>query len=277
MTTTTPVTPVRPVPVRRPAATTAAPLVLTPARVVRAELLKLTTLRSTYLLGGATTLTLVGLGTLGAATASPAPTGTDGLSAILLGSSFAVLLAGTAGALAGAREHGSGMIRTTLATVPRRGLLVAAKAVALLAALVPILVGGVLLTYVVAGAVLTHHGGSVLSLGDATTLRILAGTVGGLAAISLIGLGLGLALRSVAGAVTAFVAVVLVLPGIAGALLPHGWSRVVEYLPSAASNALSAPVHVDGLLAPLVGTADLLGWVVLVLGGAALLLSRRDA
>lgn len=277
MTTTTPVTPARPVRVRRPATTPAAPLALTPARVVRAELLKLTTLRSTCLLGGATTLTLVGIGTLGATMADPAPTGADGLSAVLLGSAFAILLTGTAGALAGAREHGSGMIRTTLAAVPRRSLLVGAKAIALLAALLPFLVGGVLLTYVVAGAVLTHHGGSVPSLGDATTLRILAGTVGGLAAIALVGLGLGLALRSVAGAVTSFVAVVLVLPGIAGALLPHGWSRVLEYLPSAANNALSAPGHVEGLLTPLAGAADLLGWVVLVLGGAALLLSRRDA
>lgn len=255
-----------------------ASLSLTAPRVLRSELLKLWTLRSTRL--GVATLVVVvaGVGLVGAATA-PA----EGLTAqhtidlTLIGAAFGVLLAAALGALAGAREFASGMIRTTLAAVPRRGELVVAKAVALVAVLLPAALVAVVVAFLGGAAVLDARGLAAPSFATPDAVRVVLGTAVYMAGIAVIGLAVGLLVRSTAGAVATVLGAVLILPALAGALLPARFSNVLELLPSAAGDAFTATGHPAHLLAPLAGAADFAGWIVVAVALSALALRRRDA
>src|SRR6185437_9485464 len=106
---------------------------------IRAEWVKLTTLRSTYL----TVVAAVALGLLIGwldvssvvhhwATLSPADQAAfDPVSEPLSGFEFTELAFGAFGVLAVSNEYATGMATTTLLAVPRRGIAFAAKAVVL--------------------------------------------------------------------------------------------------------------------------------------------------
>lgn len=247
---------------------------LTARRLVRSELMKLLTLRSTTVVASAALVTLVGGGVLAAAqTTATTPDATLGV--VLAGTPFAVLVIAALGAVAGAREFGSGMIRTTLAAAPRRRQLVLAKAAALVAVLLPVALVGTLAAVALGSGLLPA--GAAPSLGDATTLRVVAGTAAYLVGIGVLGLAIGLLVRSTAGAVATVIGAVMILPSVLTTMLPASWSGVLERLPAAAGEALLSPGHVDGVLSPLAGGADFLAWIVVALAGAAWALSRRDA
>ncbi|MDM7830672.1 hypothetical protein [Cellulomonas edaphi] len=119
--------------------------------------------------------------------------------------------------------------------------------------------------------------GGAPALTDPTVIRVVLGSVAYLVGIALIGLALGVMLRSTAGAVAAVLGAVMILPAILGTVLADSWSRVIEVLPSSAGDALVTTGHVDGVLAPLLGGADFVAWVAMVLALAAVSLTRRDA
>ncbi len=110
------------------------------ARSIRSEWIKLRTVRGAWIGLGTVVVMLVGLGAIAAAVSAGSVAGPndggggndfgqdDPLTVVLTGANFAVLLAGILGAMAGAREFGSGMIGATIAAVPRRWQVVAAKA-----------------------------------------------------------------------------------------------------------------------------------------------------
>jgi ABC-type transport system involved in multi-copper enzyme maturation permease subunit len=255
---------------------------LTPARAVRAEWIKLTTLRSTWVTLAAIVLAIAGIGVIASATfSSSAPAGVtaaESFAVTLGGSALAVLVVGALGATVGAREHQSGMIRTTVAAVPHRTTVVLAKAAALTALLVPAVVVGVVTSVVVGGSILRGVHVPTLALTDPLALRAMGGTVVYLAGVGLIGLAVGILLRSVAGAVATVIGVVLLLPAILGAMLPASWDRVLELLPSQAGEALTTvTAPAAGSLSAGAGLADFLAWVVVALAAASLVLTRRDA
>jgi ABC-2 type transport system permease protein len=256
-----------------------ADLRLTTGRAIRSEWLKLTTLRSTWITAGALVLVLAALGILSAATvpAGAVTTPADSFPALLGGMGLAVLLVGALGALVGAREHASGMIRTTVAAVPGRTRVLLAKATALTLLLVPAVALGVGISAVVGSASLRAGGIPTLALTDPLALRALGGSVVYLVCVGLIGLAVGVLLRNVAGAVATVVGVVLLLPQILTALLPSSWADVLELLPSSAGQAMSAVTGSAVTLTPGAGLAVFLAWVVAALTAAALVLSRRDA
>jgi len=255
-----------------------AALGLTSSRIVRAELIKLTSLRSTRHGVAALVVVVVGLGTVAAATTHATSLATqDAVDLALAGAALGVLLTAAIGAVAGARELASGLIRTTVAAVPRRATLVVAKAVALAAVLVPASVAAVLGAFAVASAVLRGRGVAMPALTDPDVARAVLGTAVYLVGIALVGLAVGILVRSTAGAVATVLGAVLIVPTLAGVLLPHRWSHALELLPSAAGNALTSTERQADLLSPLAGGADFAGWIVLALALAALALSRRDA
>ncbi len=165
-------------------------------------------------------------------------------------------------------------LRTTLVATPRRGRVLAAKALVVLAVTLAAgavcVLGGFLLTQ----ALLGGAGLRTASLADGAVRRaVLADTL--LAPLlPLAGLALGLVLRSAAGAVGALLALVLV-PGVLGALLPQWWDEhVVALFPGEASEALATGA---GELGPVAATAAVLAWSALLLGAAWVAVEWRDA
>ena len=198
---------------------------------------------------------------------------------LLGGTGLAILVVGALGALVGAREHASGMVRTTLAAVPDRPRVLLAKAAALTALLVPAATLGLALSAVVGSAYLRSTGIPTLALTDPLALRALAGSVVYLVGVGLIGMAVGVLLRTVAGAVATVMGVVLLLPQILSVLLPQSWAHLLELLPSAAGQAITSisPLGADSTLSPGAGLATFLAWVVAALAAAALVLTHRDA
>jgi hypothetical protein len=180
------------------------------------------------------------------------------------------------GVLAVTSEYATGMIRTTLAAVPRRVPLLAAKAV---------VVGGIALAAGTAGVVLTFLADRAIigdrPLGDRSATvaeaagQLLASGLG-VMVFALVGLGLGVVTRSTAGGITAMVALWYLLP-IVALNLPEPWGARVGsvMLPNLARQL--GGTDPDGLLAPPVALAAMAAWVVVALGTAALALRRRDA
>ena len=186
-----------------------------------------------------------------------------------------VLLFGVLGALVATNEYGSGLIRTTLAATPQRGLVLAAKAV--LAALV--LFGlAVVVTFTVfftGQAILSGAHAPHVSLGDHNVLGHLLGTVYYLTAAGLIGLFTGVLVRNAAAAITSMFGLLLVVPLLADKITPDALTRhTVPYLPSNLGDRMLEP-HAG--LSPGGAVAGIAAWVLVLAAAAAFSLRGRDA
>ena len=186
-----------------------------------------------------------------------------------------ILLFGVLGALVATNEYGSGLIRTTLAATPQRGLVLAAKAV--LAGLVSLALA-VVITFTVffAGqAVLSGAHAPHVSLGGHHVLAHLLGTIYYMTAGGLIGLFAGVLVRSAAAAITSMFGLLLVLPLLADKITPDAVTRhTVPYLPT---NLGDEMLHHHAGLSPGVAVAGLAVWVLVLAAAAAFSLRVRDA
>ena len=187
------------------------------------------------------------------------------------------LVIGVLGVLAVTSEFSSGMIRATFAAVPRRPLVLAAKA-AVLAAVT--LVAGEILAFTAfaIGQAVLKSPAPHATLGQPGVLRavLMAGAYPAL--IALIALGLGAVIRHTAGAISAVVGILFVLPLI---LLPLGTSvqnSVGQFMPMLiAENSMTAVKPQSHTLSPGLGFAVLCGYAVLALAAGGWALARRDA
>jgi hypothetical protein len=251
--------------------------------VARMEWLKLRTIRSTGWILLVFTAGMIGLAILVLAQQhwthmSPAdrasfdPTN-DGFAGLAVGQ----LALGVLGVLAITGEFSSGMIRATFAAVPRRPLLLAAKAAVVGA--VTLVAGEVLAfaAFAIGEAVLKSPAPHA-TLGQPGVLRavLMAGAYPAL--IALIGLGLGAVIRHTAGAISALVGILFVLPLI---VIPMGTSiqnAVEKFLPMMiAENSLTAVKPVAHSLSPGLGFGMLCFYTVAALAVGSWLLARRDA
>jgi hypothetical protein len=257
---------------------------VTLARVVNSEWIKLRSVRSTILTLLATIGAVVALGLLfagvssgniGAQTIGLQLGGAgDPVGASLGGVNLGQLVIGVLGVILVTGEYASGVIRSTLAAVPRRLPVLGAKA---------IVFGGVTLVSMLVAAFAAFLGGQAIigtggaSLADAGVLRAVVGAGVYLTGVGLLGLAAGAILRGTAAAIAALFTVVLVVPGLFP-LLPHSWNNAVgPYLPSNAGTALMSVTRTAGTLGLWTGLAVFAGYVLAALAGAAILLKRRDA
>ncbi len=188
-------------------------------------------------------------------------------------------------------EYRRGLIRITLTASPRRGRVLAAKA--LVIGSVTFVAGLVAAAAaVIIGAQLSRHKGTYLfTTSWATELRVIAGTAALLAVTAVLALALGTVLRRSAAVVT-LVIVVIVLPyimGVASVLPASASDWLLRITPAAAFaiqqavpqypqvNAIYTPTSGYFPLAPWAGLAVLCGYAALALGLAVVLLRRRDA
>lgn len=256
-------------------------------RVLRFEWIKFRTLRASWagqlllmalLIGFAALASAISNNRMGQAPDRHGPfAGVGPVATVLTGANIGVLVVGVLGCVVGAREYGSRMIASTVAAVPRRWQVVVGKALVLTGVLVVTTLVGVFGAFFLGMSVLHSGGNQTAALGDPGVLRQVLGMAGYLTAVGLLGMGLGVLLRSVAGSIGVLIAGLLVLPGLAGALLPTSWDPALKYLPSSAAAAFTtverAGTDVLGVGA---GVAVLVAWVLAVLVGAVVAISRRD-
>jgi hypothetical protein len=246
------------------------------AQAALMEWIKLRSLRSTWWALAATVAGAVGIAVAVGVNTRDATA--DLTNNALAGISLGLLLTGVLGVLLMTGEHSSGTIRATLAAIPNRPLVLAAKAavfgaVALaageLAAFVAFLAGGAALPDRIAAP----------TLGQPGVLRAVLLSGAGYCLIGLIGLGLGAVVRHTPAAIAVLVGGVYVLAQMVAAFAP----AVMPYLPVAiVANSLSVvrPVAIEGqlrFLSPWAGLGVLCLYAAVTLAAGAWLLARRDA
>lgn len=245
------------------------------ADAVVAEAHKLTTTRAPrWVAASAVAMTVLALS--GAVASGGIPEETmatpDGVRLVLGHGGLAAILALVLGVLATASEYRHGTVVDTLLSEPRRGRVLAAKAVTL--AVVGATTGVVVAAAAWLGAVAWYAGKGIdlpLALGDDDTLRTLAGIVAWNALYAVLGVALGTIIRTPAGAVVIAVLWVFVLETAVSGLVPD----VGKWLPATAALALgNAPV--EDLLGQAAGGLVLLGWAALGTAVAAVASTRRD-
>ena len=249
-------------------------------RVVRSEWIKLRTLRSSWITLFAAVAAMILIGTLigyntgknwaGLAPEDAVPSGA------MQGYFLGQLLIGVLGVLFVSGEYSTGMIRSTLAAVPKRIPVLLAKTVVFGATALVAMVSAALLAFGGAQIFLSHYGhGSALS--DPGVLRVVVGTGVYLALIGLLGGALGWILRNTAGGIATLVGLLLVVPVLLE-VLPWQWLKDIgRYLPGNAGGSFVSSIQVPDTLTPWTGLTVLALWVVAALGVAAVLLKRRDS
>ena len=169
-------------------------------------------------------------------------------------------------------EYSSGSIHSTLTAVPRRPLVLAAKAIVFVAAvLVP--VEAVTFVAFLAGEAV---GGAAprAALGDPGVLRavVLSGVY--LVVMGVFGLGLGAIVRRSGAAVAVYAGTVLVVPLLLQAFPGEPW-RFGPILILA--NSVAAVRVLPGVLSPWTGFALMVGYAAIALSIGGILFVRRDA
>lgn len=272
------------------------------ARVVRSEWIKLRTLRSTVWSFAIIVVLTVLIGLLFASVydssfgpeQDQAGQNTIALAAVTGGVSLTQLVAAVLGVLIISGEYTTGMIRSTLAAVPRR--LPALWAKALVLAVCTFVIGLVAsaVTLLITVPILAGKGIEPQLL-DGDFVRSVLGTAAYLALIALLAYGLGVILRSSAGGIAAAAGLIFLVPtvlSIVAAVSGTAWlSNAAAFLPSNAGARMYAynagepdPFAAAGADLSEVITLDagqgalvLVAWVVVLLGVGAVLLKRRDA
>jgi ABC-type transport system involved in multi-copper enzyme maturation permease subunit len=218
----------------------------------------------------------------------------DPLGTVLKGSVVGLLAVIALGALFITAEYRRGLIRTTFAASPRRGRVLAAKAIVIGSVTFVAGLVGTAVAMLIAERKL-HSGGWVSSvypvwaLTSGHGLQIVVGTAGLLAIAAILALSAGAVLRRSAAAITAVVAL-LIIPVILGVILPQGPADWVLRLTPAAAFGLqegmpqySQVMHTcepyNGCfpLAPWNGFLVACIWAAAALALAVYVLRRRDA
>ncbi|MEE2524434.1 ABC transporter permease subunit [Pseudarthrobacter sp. J75] len=287
-----------------PAASPAGTRGVTFGGILKSEWIKLWTLLSTKLLLAATLVAIVGVGALtvllrymimdqmaqmaadSGQTLTPDqleesfPPGSqmDLYNLPNSGLQIGILVLGSLAVLFIASEYATGMIRSTMSAVPRRIPAFAAKAVILAVVSYVLTTIAAAATFLIAMPVFRGRGIDL----DWDREGVLSGLfTGGLyvAGVALIGLSLGVLLRNSAGAITVLVGIFFVLPFASQflALAPgEFWKYVPQYLPADAGGRFLSIGHMDGVIDPWHGGLLFLGYVLLFLVPALIVIKRRD-
>ena len=283
------------------------------AGTIRSEFTKLRSVRSTYWTIAAMVIVSVGFAAIaGFAIANNLhnnPVNKAGMDATQasLGGFFELgqLIVAVLGALTITSEYSTGMIRTSLTAMPRRGTVYAAKllvfstvtlVVSLVTSFIAFFVGQAAMSgsgvsaslfhsvTIPANAVqngppnnVTFSGTIVISPG--TVLTAIIGTALFVTVVALIAFGLGSIIRHTAGAITSAIGLMFIIPVIVQ-LLPDTWRwDIMRFFPDAAGRVLSVTVgqHNPHLWSAWPQFGVTLVYAAVLLGVGAYLFRTRDA
>jgi ABC-2 type transport system permease protein len=203
------------------------------------------------------------------------------LTGVYLGQAVVVVLA--VGVMSG--EYGTRMIQSTLAAVPRRSAVLAAKAVVVTGAVTAASTIGVLGSLVAGWILLPRNGFTgadgvkLPSLTEGPTVRAAVGTVLYLVLIALLSLGVATMVREAAVAAGLVLALLYLFPLLVTAVSDPDWQRHLRQIgPMTAGLSIQATVGLDSLpIDPWPGLGVLGLWAAAALGAGAALLCLRDA
>jgi ABC-2 type transport system permease protein len=260
---------------------------------LHAEWTKLRTLPGTFwLLAAAAALTIVvgaaaasAFSCPDAASCSAAVTQADPAKISLTGLDLGQVLVAVLAVLAVGGEYGTGMIRVTFTAIPRRLVVLAAKAavvtglalaVSVVAVLGSALAGRLLLP---ARGMTAANGYVVLSLGNGPDLRAVAGSVLYLLLIALLALGVATAVRDSGVAIGIVLGLLFLFPILTAVIPDRALARHLEQAsPMTAGQYIEATVGVKSLpLTPWQGLGVLALWTLGALLLGAVVLRSRDA
>ena len=249
---------------------------------LRSELIKMRSVRSTY-------WTLIAQAVAAIAWAVLACAGTvshgigPGFNAaqvslmgqVALGELIIVVL----GALVITSEYSTGMIRTSLAVMPRRGVLYAAKAMVFAAVTFTVSLVTSFTAFFVGQAILaSKHYNTTLTHPGALRAILLSAAI--VTVFGLLAYGTGAIIRHTAGAITAILGVIFLIPALAQAL-PNSWYQtLVRWLPGGQALspiANSGPPSDNFLFSAWGEFAVFSGYAAVLLAIGAWLFIRRDA
>jgi len=188
-------------------------------------------------------------------------------------------------------EYRRGLISNTFAASPRRGQVLAAKAIVIAAVSFTAGLVAAVIAILLGSYVLRANGNYVLPANLLTVARMAAGTAGMLAVAAVLALALGAMLRRSAIAVTVVIAAIILpyLVAVTNLLSPGADNWLMRLVPAAGFAIqqtipnypqVSNTCTVAGgcyPLAPWAGFAVLCAWAAAALGLALVLLRRRDA
>jgi len=283
------------------------------AGTIRSEFTKLRSVRSTYWTIAAMVIVSVGFAAIaGFAIANNLhnnPVNKAGMDATQasLGGFFELgqLIIAVLGALTITSEYSTGMIRTSLTAMPRRGTVYAAKllvfgavtlVVSLITSFIAFFVGQAAMSGSGVSASLLHSvtipanafqngpsnnvtfsGTIVISPG--TVLTAIIGTALFVTVVAMIAFGLGAIIRHTAGAITSAIGLMFIIPVIVQ-LLPNTWRwDIMRFFPDAAGRVLSVTVgqHNPHLWSAWPQFGVTLVYAAVLLGVGAYLFRKRDA
>jgi ABC-type transport system involved in multi-copper enzyme maturation permease subunit len=223
---------------------------------------------------------------------APSTDNTDSVKQTLAGTFAGLIAVVVIGTMFMTVEYRRGLIRTTLTASPRRGRVLAAKAIVLAAATFAAGLVAAAVTIPLGEYLLHQNGNPIPPVTALTWLQVVVGTAALLAASAVLGLAVGTLLRRSAGAVTAVIAGIVLpyllatVPGI----LPVGAEQWLLRVTPAAGFAVQQTlrpypqvntVYTPGTgyfpLSPWAGFAVLCAWAAAALALALFLLRRRDA
>lgn len=257
------------------------------SEALHAEWTKLRTLTATaWLVIGGVAL-IVGVSVVVAATARQSPdhaAGQDPIRVALTGVDIGQAVVAVLAVLTISEEYGTGMIRVTLAAMPRRLVLLGAKAAnlagltlatGLLGVAGCLLAGRLLLPAAGFGPA---DGFALVSIADGPTLRAAAGSILYLVLIALLSLGVATAIRDTAVSIGTVLAL-LYLPPLLAQAVPDALRRHIEQIaPMTAGLAIQATADLHKVpIDPWTGLGVLAAWAAASLLVASTLLRRRDA
>jgi ABC-type transport system involved in multi-copper enzyme maturation permease subunit len=247
---------------------------------LRSEWVKLYSLRSTWWTLGSAAVAVIGLSVVIAYVVGTTKPDAEAAivvepSTVLAGSLlFGQLLVGTLGVLFVASEYSTGMIRSTIAAVPRRARVVLAKLLVLSAVTFAAMLATCLAAFLIGNAILDHYT-TGFSLSDDTSVRVVLASATYLTLVAVLGSALGWVLRSTATALASLFGVLLVAPGIVVSLGRFG-KEIAPYLPSNAGTSFASSSTTPDMLSTWAGFAVLMAWVVAALVAGLIRLRRRD-
>ncbi|KRF05298.1 hypothetical protein ASH00_13015 [Arthrobacter sp. Soil782] len=261
----------------------------TASNLLRSELIKLRSLRSTYWAAALTVLSifLMSSGLILAVSVVPADVNPDPGAVILdqagetpsvttlaFGYSFAQYVVAILGVLIISAERGPGLLNMTLAAVPQRTPVYTAKlllsgAVGFGLGLVASLISFFSVQPALAGL------GLGADIRDVQSIQVILGGSVYLGLIAVLSTALGALFKSTASGGGVMLGLLLFAPGLVG-LIPGIGGFLSQILPTSAGRMLYQPVGTVGWSTVLTGLFILLGWAVISAVIAGVLFKRRD-
>jgi len=216
---------------------------------LRSEFTKLRSVRSTYWTLLALVVVSIGIGAaISAGSANQPHSPGDGFDAtqvsLIAFFELGQLVIAVLGALTITSEYSTGMIRTSLTAMPRRGTVYAAKAAVFGAVALVVSLVTSFLAFFVGQAIL--HGTVHATLSQPDVLRAIVGSALFVTVVGLIAFGVGAIIRHSAGAITTVIGMMFIIPIIVQ-VLPQTWRYdLIRFLPDSAGRVISITVMPSG-------------------------------